>query len=108
MVVSAMKGFWFFLGIKEDLIDRQKPLRFFDILVSFPCLPMWRNWYTRTTQNRVQKGVWVRIPLCLHINLKVYWNRTQSVVFDLDRNNPTGPDQPVFSVQIRSDQRERL
>lgn len=22
----------------------------------------WRNWYTRTTQNRVPPGVWVRFP----------------------------------------------
>ena len=23
---------------------------------------MWRNWYTRTTQNRVRKLMWVRLP----------------------------------------------
>ena len=22
----------------------------------------WRNWHTRTTQNRVPKGMWVRLP----------------------------------------------
>ena len=25
-------------------------------------MPEWRNWQTRTTQNRVPSGVWVRFP----------------------------------------------
>jgi hypothetical protein len=25
-------------------------------------MPEWRNWQTRTTQNRVPQGVWVRLP----------------------------------------------
>jgi hypothetical protein len=25
-------------------------------------MPEWRNWQTRTTQNRVSKDVWVQVP----------------------------------------------
>lgn len=25
-------------------------------------MPEWRNWFTRTTQNRVEKSMWVRVP----------------------------------------------
>ncbi len=25
-------------------------------------MPEWRNWFTRTTQNRVEKSMWVRLP----------------------------------------------
>ena len=25
---------------------------------------MWRNWFTRTTQNRLEKSLWVRVPPC--------------------------------------------
>jgi hypothetical protein len=36
------------------------PSEFFGILK--PVMPEWRNWQTRTTQNRVPSGMWVQFP----------------------------------------------
>lgn len=28
------------------------------------CMRKWRNWYTRTTQNRMVNTMWVQVPSC--------------------------------------------